>query len=94
MGIFFCKRADNLFATIFADLGLSCKWCWKRCEFQKRGTAHIPGYFCLDCAPNNIKFAKIFLKACMTAFCINKYEGREFTTGERISFPEDNTYSD
>ena len=48
---FFCKRADILMNTIFSKLGISAKWWWKRCEYQKRGTVHIHGCFRLYCDP-------------------------------------------
>ena len=68
---FFCKRVENLFNTIFSEVGLLCK----RCEYQKRGTVHIHGCFCLDCDPESIKSPEIFLKACMAEFSMNKYGG-------------------
>ena len=51
-------------------------------------------FFCLDHGPDIIISAEIVLKARMTEFCMHKYDGREFTTGERINFLEDSTYSD
>ena len=85
---FFCKHEDNLFASIFADSGLSCKWWWKRCEYQKIHTVHIQGYYCLDCDLDIIKSTEMVLKACVAELCINKYKGWEFITDKRISSPK------
>ena len=92
---FFCKQVENLFNTIFSEAGLSCKWWWKRCEWQKRGTVHIHGCFRLDCDPGIIKSAKIVLKACMAEFTMNKNRGWEFIDeSKKISFPKNSTFSD
>ena len=71
MDIFFCKRVDTLFATIFVDSGLSCKLRLKKCEYKKRGTVHIHIYLCLDCNPDIIKSTKIVLKACIAEFSMD-----------------------
>ena len=66
----------------------------KKCEYQESSTVHIHGYFHLECDPDIIKSAEIVLKIYMAEFCMNKYEQWEFTTGERMSFPDDVKYSD
>ena len=91
--MFSCKPVDSLFATIFADLGLSCKWWWKRRKYQKRGMVHIQGFFCLMYNPETNKSAEIVLRDCMAEFYKNKYNGRKSTTSERVSFPDDSKYS-
>ena len=75
---FFYKRVENLFDIIFSEAGLSCKWWWKRCEYQKRGTVYIYRFFHLDCDPDIINSAKIVLKAHMAEFSMNKHHGWEF----------------
>ena len=72
---FSCKHIGNLCATIFGDSGLRCKWWWKRCEYQKRGTVHIEVFICLDCDTYIIKSTEIALKACMEEFSIDKNGG-------------------
>ena len=84
MDEFFCKRVDNLFATIFSDAELSCKWWWKRCKYKKRGKVHTDECFCLDCDLDIIKSAEIGLKTCMVEFSIDNYGGWGFTTGEKL----------
>ena len=55
-------------------MGLSCKWWWKRYEYQKRRTVHIHRCFYLDCDPDSIKSAEIVSKVHMVELCMNKYD--------------------
>ena len=80
----------------FSKLGITAKWWWKRCEYQKRGTVHIHGCLRLICDPGITEYAKKVLEARISEMLLNEFDGWRLVNSNitPTQLPADRKHSD